>query len=249
MNILLLIVLLFFVLYNIFPNKENFSNCEFESYFINLDRQKERKDYMEKQFKQNGINVTRYSAIDKKNMDDAFLNDLEEKNIINSAKGIQRQKKVGSLACLLSHNYLWKDLYDKNKNKDKFFLIFEDDCKILPGFNDKLQEAIRNAPEDWDMIWLGYNKIKGEKISDYYFKPKVGFFVGYNCQHHCYLVRTKGIPKLLDIIFPVKSNFNTKDTVLRKNFHKFNAYFYNEKLAVQDLNEFPISERTGRKNG
>ena len=100
------------------------------------------------------------------------------------------------------------------------------------------------------MIWLGYNKIKGTKISSHYFKPEVGFHVGYNSQHHCYLIRNKGISKLLNIIFPVKSNFNTKDTVLRRNFHKFNAYFYKERLrTVQDIDEFPISERTGNKNG
>ena len=62
-----------------------------------------------------------------------------------SSDSIIKQKKKVHLACLLSHNYLWKDLYKNNKNTDKFFLIFEDDCKILPDFNTKLQEAIRNA--------------------------------------------------------------------------------------------------------
>ena len=99
------------------------------------------------------------------------------------------------------------------------------------------------------MIWLGYNKIKGKKYDDNFYIPKNGIIWHYNSQHHCYLLNYKFIPKLLDILLPIKKNFNTKDTVLRANFYKFNAYFLKEKLAVQDMEEFPTSERTGGKNG
>ena len=80
-------------------------------------------------------------------------------------------------------------------------------------------------------------------------KPSLGFNTGYNSQHHCYLVKRNAVSKLEKVLLPVKKNFNTKDTVLRINFDKFNAYFYKEKLAVQDVDEFPTSERTGNKNG
>ena len=60
MNYPLLIVLIIYVIYNISCSKEHFINNDIESYFINLDRQQERKDYMESQFKKNGLNVTRY---------------------------------------------------------------------------------------------------------------------------------------------------------------------------------------------
>ena len=40
-----------------------------------------------------------------------------------------------------------------------------------------------------------------------------------------------------------------KDTVLKMNFDKFNPYFLYKRLAVQDMEEFPISDRTGERNG
>ena len=242
------VLLILLILKNCFNKKENFkSNLNIPAYFINLDRQNDRKEYMNKQFKNNNLNVTRYSAFDKKLLSENKLLEFQKNNTIESAFAVQKQKKEGSLACLLSHLYLWGKIY--NQKNDEISLIFEDDCKILPNFNQKLQEAIHNAPEDWDMIWLGYNKIKGQKVSDHYYKPFKGYHWGYNSQHHCYLIKRKAFPKLQKILLPVKKNFNTKDTVLRINFDKFNAYFYKERLAVQDVDEFPTSERTGNKNG
>ena len=97
------------------------------------------------------------------------------------------------------------------------------------------------------MIWLGYNKIKGYKHNQLFYKPYSRKTLWYNSQHHCYLLNYKFIPKL-NILLPIQQDFNTKDTVLRVHFDDFNA-FLNERLAVQDQNEFPISERTGWKNG
>ena len=99
------------------------------------------------------------------------------------------------------------------------------------------------------MIWLGYNNIKGKKISEYYFKPDIGFKKNYNTQHHCYVINLKSIDKILNILFPIPEKFTNKDSILRENFDKFNAYFYFKKLGVQDTITFPNSIRTDSKNG
>ena len=99
------------------------------------------------------------------------------------------------------------------------------------------------------MIWLGYNKIKGGKYDDNFYIPKSGLIWHHNSQHHCYLLNYKFIPQLIKILLPIKQKFNTKDTVLRVNFDKFKPFFLKERLAVQDMEEFPTSERTGGKNG
>ena len=151
------------------------------------------------------------------------------------------------MACLISHTNLYK--YIKKNFNYGIFLIFEDDCKILGNFSYKLNLYLSTLPKDWDMCWLGYNKIKGKKFNKYWYKPKKGPLWGYNSQHHCYLINYNGIDKILNILLPIYKNFNTKDTILRLNFDKFNAYFLKEKLAIQDMYEFPISERTGLKNG
>ena len=99
------------------------------------------------------------------------------------------------------------------------------------------------------MIWLGYNKIKGKRYDKNFYIPDSGLIWHHNSQHHCYLLNYKFIPQLIEILMPIKQNFNTKDTVLRVNFHKFKPFFLRERLAVQDMEEFPTSERTGGKNG
>ena len=98
------------------------------------------------------------------------------------------------------------------------------------------------------MIWLGYNKIKGEKVNKYFYKPVNYWVQNKNSQHHCYLIKYESIPKILKILLPIQNWFTSKDTTLKQNFKRFNAYFCNEKLAYQDIKKFPISERTGKKN-
>ncbi len=245
----IIFTLIIILILNNFNKKEYFSNINKINnyYYINLDRHHDRKKYMETQFQNHKLNINRFKAFDKKLINPAYLDDLEKKNIILSKTQIKNKKKEGSLACLISHTNLWKKIYSEKKGN--ISLIFEDDCQILPNFQNKLNIALQNAPEDWDMIWLGYNNVKGDKVSEYYYKPYPGFNKGFNTQHHCYLVKTSSIPKILNIVFPVPISFTNKDSILRNNFNKFNAYFYKEKLAVQDNQTFPFSERTGNKNG
>nr|QDY51826.1 glycosyltransferase family 25 [Mimiviridae sp. ChoanoV1] len=239
---LILIIIIFIKLYK---KQEYFSNNKLHgSFFINVNRHTKRKLYMEKQFKINNIKCQRFSALDKNKIDNNFLLNLKKDLKLNDIE--TNKKKKGSIACLLSHTYLWDKIYNLSGDT---YLIFEDDCKILPNFNKKLNYYLKRLPKKWDLIWLGYNNIKGEKYDDNFYIPKQGFFIGHNSQQHCYLINRKSVPKIKKILFPIPKNFKNKDQIFRLNFNKINAYFLNERLAVQDQNEFPTSERTGGKNG
>jgi len=240
-------------LINNFKKLEQFDNLrEYKnkfiknSYYINLDRHRDRREYMGNQFNKNKLNCLRFNGYDKKLLTNKKLDELRNKNILDTnyhpPKG-----KLGSIGCLMAHTNLYKHI--KQNYKEGNFLIFEDDCKILPNFNEKLNKYIKTLPLDWDMAWLGYNNIKGSKINEDWYKPVQGFFREYNSQHHCYLLNYKFIDKVLEILFPIKNNFINKDMIFRKNFDKFNAYFLKERLSIQDIEEFPISERTGNRNG
>ena len=158
------------------------------------------------------------------------------------------KEKLGSLSCALSHILLYKKILKENKDNDKnIFLIFEDDAVILPKFKEKLFFYITKAPKDWDMIWLGYNKVYGKLVNKYFYKPfnKMNRF---NSCHHCYLIKKSSIQKILKILVPLNYiSSMTKDKYIKQNFDKFNAYFINNKMAVQNMNF--ISKRTGKKNG
>ena len=143
------------------------------------------------------------------------------------------------MACLLTHCGLWEKL---KQSHNKNFLIFEDDCHILPDFKEKAKRYLKEVPDDWDMIWLGHGKLKGRKISKNVLVPENNPGAGYNALHHCYMIKKSSIDKILNIIFPLKENIS-KDSIIRKNFDKFNAYFIVESLASQDRVNFRVSER------
>ena len=56
------------------------------------------------------------------------------------------------------------------------------------------------------------------------------------------MIKKSSIDKLLDILLPINS-FQSKDSKIRINFDKFNAYFVKQNLAIQDKNKFKKSER------
>ena len=248
--LMILILLLLTLIILSKKNIEKFDSNKYKSiikyYFINLDKHKKRRNYMEEQFNQNNLDCIRFNGFDKNLLTDKKIEDLKKKNLI-SEDYYPHKSSYGSICCLLAHTNLYKKI--KNDYTSGYFLIFEDDCKILPEFNKKLERYFQTLPTDWDMAWLGYNNIKGKKINEDWWKPKQGFFIGCNSQHHCYLLNYRFIDKILNILLPIKKKFINKDMILRRNFNKFNGYFLKERLAVQDTNEFPMSERTGRKNG
>lgn len=236
-----------------FFRKEHFDNVRptniiHKMYFINLDRHPDRRKYMLEQFDREKMSVNRYKAFDKKLIDDAYLDNLVNNKMLDTKVNIIKKKQQGSLACLTSHTNLYKEILNDGEGNDKIYLIFEDDCKLIPNFLNEVNKYIQHLPEDWDMVWLGYNNVKGEKVNPYFYKPSLGFNTGYNSQHHCYLVNKKGAQKVLKILFPIKK-FWTKDAHLKLNFDKFNAYFLFKRLASQDTEAFPISDRSGQKNG
>lgn len=249
-KILILIGTVLYLFYRLkTPIDENFENFKSDvppAYVINLDRHQDRRTYMEKQFQEQKLAVNRFSAFDKKKLDAKLIKQMKLDKLIDP-KYNPPLHKYGSVACLISHTNLYKKI--KRENTGGWFLIFEDDCKLEKDFKKKLQFYMRQLPPDAEMVWFGYNKIKGKKVNDYFYRPTPGYFIGYNSQHHCYLINYDAIDKMLDILLPVPNNLWNKDQILRYNFDKFRAYFCRERLAVQDAETFPISERTEGRNG
>ena len=201
------------------------------SYYITVREFKKRQYLMDKQIKKYNLNITKFFGVNKKYINNNYLfnNRLIKRPI--------KYKEIGSVACLVSHINLYKKIYNENKDNDKeIFLILEDDAVLCPNFLQKLNFYYDFIPDNWDMVWLGYNKLKGDLINKYIMKPKNNPGVGYNAQHHCYLIKKSSIPKILNILIPIYyiSKY-TKDGYLRLNFHRFNAYFVIDKLSKQNL--------------
>jgi GR25 family glycosyltransferase involved in LPS biosynthesis len=113
-------------------------------YYINLDDQPERREFMESQFKYWEIeNYTRISAYDGRNDD---LGDIIKGKYPDNVT-------TAEIGCLTSHLKAIKYWYD---NSDSPYAIFmEDDCLIISNYwNFTWQEFLSRVPYSWDGLQL-----------------------------------------------------------------------------------------------
>ena len=114
-------------------------------YYLNLDGQPERKEYVENHFAYWGIeNYTRISAYDGRNDD---LSDI--------IKGrYPEQMTSGEVGCTTSHLKAIKHWYDTSDSA--YALIMEDDIdlSIVRCWNFSWNEFMANLPYDWDVVQL-----------------------------------------------------------------------------------------------
>ncbi|MEO6255087.1 MAG: glycosyltransferase family 25 protein [Ferruginibacter sp.] len=79
------------------------------------------------------------------------------------AKKLQRQGKVlnlGEIACSLSHSYVYAAMIEHGWKK---LLILEDDVLPIIENLNQLPAAIKELPENWELVYLGY--LKHEKVT------------------------------------------------------------------------------------
>ena len=218
-----------------------------KAYYITVNDKnfEKRQKLMDEQIKKYNLLINKYYGVNK---DKINLKNLFNNKFLLNINNINN-KDLGSLACYLSHIFLYIKIYKENKDNNKeVFLILEDDCVILSNFNKNLELYYKYVPENWDMIWLGFNNFYGTLINKYVGIPKLKSSVEFNLQHHCYLLKKKSIPKLLNILIPIYiTKYKTQDNCLKQNFDKFNAYFISKKLAIQNINI--NSTRTNNING
>ena len=136
-------------------------------YWINLDRSKDRRNYMENLLQDDvfqGIPTQRISAIDGE----------KEKQAVLTRYVMQRQSRCSTVeyACFLSHLETIRAFSQTNK---PVALIFEDDITLdfKPHWSKTVQEIMDEAPDDWEIIQLSYMTDK-HKIPTQDFVPTYG---------------------------------------------------------------------------
>jgi hypothetical protein len=114
-------------------------------YYLNLDGQPERKDYMEFQFKYWEIeNYTRISAYDGR------TDDLSD--IISGR--YPEMMTSGEIGCITSHLKAIKHWYETSDSP--YAIIMEDDCnlELVKYWNFNWQDFYSRIPYDWDVVQL-----------------------------------------------------------------------------------------------
>lgn len=140
-------------------------------FVINLDKDKDRLEYMSNSFKKyNFKNWERVDAVYGKN-----LPDLEKYGkILNPSQ----------IGCYKSHLKAYEKIIEQNL---EYGVILEDDVTLTDWF-PKLEEIIETVPKDFDVVWIGncrgnmprnacnlipdydYDFLKSKKVGDYVYE-------------------------------------------------------------------------------
>jgi GR25 family glycosyltransferase involved in LPS biosynthesis len=206
-------------------NNNNNNNNSFKGidiiYWINLEYAKERKYNIqlmleEPEFK--NIPNIRIDAIDGK----------KETNHYFSCN----KKKMSNLeyACLISH---LKTIHGFSKSNYKMALILEDDMtlELKKYWKKSIQQVIKNAPSDWEIIQLCYisNEI-----------PNREYTLNYNKQYYstgAYLIKNSAAKKLINSIYsPENLKYYLEDSIS----HEADHYLYNKLITYTYKNPYFI---------
>lgn len=190
---------------------EKFSEKIFdEIYLINLKRRPDRLKNFLKHYNDSDIgkySLVKFDAIDGSKLDvesvplselaQAELQQLETIGFRNK----HYQLTKGAIGCYLSHVKVWEHIL---KNNHSIALVFEDDAKVPSNFLKQTKKYIKNVPNNWDIILLGYLCNKCLEYKEY---NKVERFM----LTHCYLIKKETILKILktNSLFPITQQIDS----------------------------------------
>ncbi|XP_064649205.1 procollagen galactosyltransferase 1-like isoform X2 [Lineus longissimus] len=151
-------------------------------YVINLRRRPERRKRMVEALDYLGIEAEFIDAVDGKQLNETYLDNLGVKMLPNYADPhTKRAMTYGEIGCFLSHYNVWMDVVKNDYGK---IIIFEDDCRFEPLFRSRfdhnIQDAYANVP-DWDLIYLGrkilqLNDEKWVDNADHLVRPQYSYW-------------------------------------------------------------------------
>jgi len=190
-------------------------------FIINLDKRVDRWNKIILQLEQLKINnYERFSAIipDIDNINKKYFNNFT----YPKSHKVTKQYYIGAIGCKLSHYNIVKLCKQRNY---KNVLILEDDVILNSNIDNRFRKIIQNNKDiDWDMLYLGGNYIKGNKINSSLFKIKKCLTT------HAYAIKNI----LYDFILNNCLQSGTEIDVFYTNIQsKFNCYGIQKPLAHQ----------------
>lgn len=168
------------------------SKIKHPTYFINLDRDQERREYMEGQLEKYCEKYQRFRACDYKE----FLNYSNKQGILNDIKfKIRYDVSDKELGCTLSHLMAIKKAYD---NGDDMALIMEDDNYFgIYVLRDDYESLVSKAPKGWEILQFSPVSIMETKENGYIKRSSKNIFYSGGA----YLINRKGIEKIVNHVF------------------------------------------------
>jgi GR25 family glycosyltransferase involved in LPS biosynthesis len=118
-------------------------------YYINMDRNGDRREYMENQLA--SFNRTRIRGVNGYLIKNKLHDTVDGISFLNDYPSLS----VSEIGCTLSHLTAIKTAYDRG---DQVALILEDDADIslIQTLRAPFKECYRHAPRDWELLHLFY---------------------------------------------------------------------------------------------
>ncbi len=157
-------------------------------FVINLPRSRERREYIDKQLRQLGMNYELAEAVDGQRLTEPEMRERYGEQLFNVNPYNQQIMTPGAVGCLLSH----LKLYDVIIERDiEIACILEDDAKILPGFAQIMESsALRNSA--WEVLLLGHYSMRHRSLER---GAETGFWKSKVCADH-YIAKPAEFPFL-----------------------------------------------------
>lgn len=197
------------------------------NYYINMRDRTDRRINMKQRLSEMGINAIRVEAVSGGEIGNVHLNFGEVKKRLNNAE----------IGCFLSHHNLYKQILEDGHETA---LILEDDCLFLEGYKDVVEQALKDIPNDWDMLYLGqanYDSIKiaqSPELKTHAIKDNVSgrLYKASRCWlTHAYVVNKKCLPYLIE---GTKVLYASIDGVLADLQENLNVYAIYPNIVKQD---------------
>ncbi len=131
-------------------------------YIINLKKDIEKKEHMQKLCEKHNLYQEFINAVDGRLLSEENINE-----IYSSAKAINtigRELSRGEIGCALSHISIYKKMVNENISEA---IVFEDDIE----FNNNLLKVlhkINNFPDNWNLVLLGHHACPARDIETHY---------------------------------------------------------------------------------
>ena len=232
--VLTFLVLLLYFLISKRRRIENLSGQKIKIFIINLDKDRERMKELDIKMKENNLKYERLSAVKGSELTDE--SPIVKKYFANNLKKYNNNQK----GCTLSHISIWNKIKEYNH---ELTIVMEDDVIIPKNLFQKLDIYLKQAPEDWDILFLGGNRIIGHKYSENLVLPDVSKRGNYGT--FAYLIKNKNIDKILGRCKNIRLH---TDLFMQQELRKDNKIFFcNPQLVKHNYGYFSNNFKRDRK--
>ena len=165
-------------------------------YYINMDRDKDRREYMESQLSSHFERYHRISGVNGKKIKNKYHDVIDGVEFYNEFEN----NSLSEIGCTLSHLLAIKTAYE---NGDEIACIMEDDVymNLLNLKDESLDEFVENININWEILKLFH--LDSTKLNKDFISIKKHNFHLYKTLTFstvCYLINRKGMEKMLSII-------------------------------------------------